>query len=214
MYYSGKSTQFFNKPTTYGLMMSYKGTGGQQKALDSGCLWMLDNGAYSGNFDEGKWLEKLVKYIPYAENCRGIVAPDAVILDENGEFLKGDWVETLKRLHFYSPKIRLHGYPVAYALQDDHEVNAIPWPLFDVLFVAGCDAYKESIEVERIARLAKEMGKGVHIGRVSQLRRIRLTWWADSYDGTTFIWEESVKHKRFDGILSGEKPMVKQWRLL
>lgn len=214
MYYSGKSAQFFNRPELYGLMMSYKVTGGQQKALDAGCMWMLDNGAYSGNFDEARWFKQLIKYKPYKQNCKGVVVPDRVILNDSGDFVKGDWKGTLERLIYYSPFVRLNGYTVAYALQDDHDINAIPWPLFDVLFVAGCDAYKESIEVERIARLAKEKGKGVHIGRVSQLRRIRLTWWADSYDGTTFKWEEQVKHKRFDGILSGEKPMVKQWRLL
>ena len=54
MYFSGRAKEFFRDECLYGLMLSYRQTGGQQRALDAGCLWMLDNGAFSGNFDESR----------------------------------------------------------------------------------------------------------------------------------------------------------------
>ena len=55
MYFSGRAAEFFRDSDLYGVMLSYKSTGGQQRALDMGCFWMLDNGAFSGNFDEPRW---------------------------------------------------------------------------------------------------------------------------------------------------------------
>jgi hypothetical protein len=213
MYFSGLSSQFFSCPARYGLMLSYRQTGGQQTALAQGCLWMLDNGAFSGNFNEERWIGQMEKLRPYGDQCRGIIAPDAVILDAGGRFVRGDWQGTLDKLHHYSPLIRAFGYPVAYALQDNHPLERITWELFDVLFVAGSTDYKESVEAERIGKEAKGRGKLVHIGRVSSVRRLKLTWWADSWDGTTFRWDSQAKLRMFNKAL----PAIKdggQWRLL
>lgn len=214
MYFSGRATEFLNHPDLYGLMLSYKQTGGQQKALDAGCLWMLDNGAFSGNFDEPRWLGQMGALLPYSAQCRGIVAPDAVILNRAGKFVKGDWKGTRERLDRYSPIIRGFGLPVAYALQDDHPIDSIPWPLFDVLFIAGTTEYKESIDVELIAREAKRRGKAVHIGRVSSERRIKITWWANSWDGTTFRWQPDEKHRIISGAIEKINTTFNQWRLI
>lgn len=214
MFFSGKAQEFLDRGDAYGLMLTYRATGGQQKALDFGCLWMLDNGAFSGNFHETRWLKQLDSMAKYAATCRGVIAPDAVILS-NGKFVKGDWQGTKQRLEYYSPLIRFVGLPVAYALQDDHPYDEIPWPLFDVLFVAGTSEYKESVQVERIAKEAKRQGKLVHIGRVSQVRRMDLTWWADSWDGTTFKYgDRDEKHTRFTNAIRRYDAGANQWRLL
>lgn len=215
MFFSALASQFLElSRTLYGLMITYKQTGGYKKALDEGCLWMLDNGAFSGNFDEERWLKQLKTLAPYASTCRGIVAPDAVIL-RDGKFVKGDWRGTAERLERYSPMIRAYGLPVAYALQDDHPPQAVPWDLFDVLFVAGTSEYKESVAAERIAKEAKERGKRVHIGRVSQVRRMDLTWWADSWDGSTFKYgDRTEKHLRFSRAIARYNQGANQYRLL
>lgn len=214
MYFSGRATEFFRDSTLYGVMLSYKATGGQKRALDNGCLWMLDNGAFSGNFDEPRWLKQVGKLLPYSEQCRGIVAPDAVILDKAGKFVKGDWHKTLQRLERYSPIIRGFGYPVAYALQDDHPLEEMPWHLFDVLFVAGTTKYKVSAQVEQIAKEAIRLGRRVHIGRVSSEKRVLITWWADSWDGTTFKWQPDKKHRLISGAISKIRTNCNQWRLI
>ncbi len=214
MYFSGRAAEFFRDSDLYGVMLSYKSTGGQQRALDNGCLWMLDNGAFSGNFDEPRWLGQMGRLLTHSEQCCGVVAPDAVILDRAGKFEKGDWYGTLQRLERYSPIIRGFGYPVAYALQDDHPLEEMPWWLFDVLFVAGTTEYKESVQVEQIAKEAIRFGKRVHIGRVSSAKRISLTWWADSWDGTTFKWDEDDKHRIISGAISKIRANCNQWRLI
>lgn len=214
MYFSGRAKEFIEHGDFYGLMLSYKPTGGQKLALSLGCLWMLDNGAFSGNFDEGRWVKQMDRLCQNAATCRGVIAPDAVILS-GGKFVKGDWQETRKRLEYYSPLIRSFGLPVAYALQDDHPLNEVPWPLFDVLFIAGNTEYKESIEAERIGREAKVRGKWVHIGRVSSVRRMNLTWWADSWDGTTFKYgDRDDKHRLFSGAVERYDNGGNQWRLV
>jgi len=215
MYFSAKSDQFFLEPCLYGLMLSYRQAGGQREALEAGCLWMLDNGAFSGNFDEDRWTKQMINLSPFAEQCRGVVAPDAVILDSGGNFVRGDWKGTRDRLVYYAPFIRALGFPVAYALQDDHPPDDVPWDLFDVLFVAGTTEYKEGAAAEHIARLAIARGKRVHIGRVSSARRIRITWYADSWDGTTFRYgKRDEKMRLFREAITETATKNNQWRLL
>lgn len=214
IYFSGKAQQYFDYPDLYGLMCSYKTTGGERRALDSGCRWMMDNGAFSGNFDEARWIKRMELYQKYTKTCYGIIAPDAVILDKRGDFVCGDWRETLNRLAYYAPIIRTLGFPVAYAVQDNHPLDAMPWNLLDVIFVAGNDDWKTSYQMEQIAIEAKRRGIWVHVGRVSSQKRIRATWWADSWDGTTFKWEPAKKYRRLNPLLSGEVVMAKQYKLL
>lgn len=216
MYFSAKAQEYLERDSTrYGLMLSYKPTGGQDVALKSGCLWMLDNGAFSGNFNEGRWMKQMESLASsYATTCRGIIAPDAVIFS-NGKFVKGDWEETRARLKYYSPLIRSFLLPVAYALQDDHPLDEVPWGMFETLFIAGTSEYKESAQVEAIAKKAKQRGKWVHVGRVSQVRRMDLTWWADSWDGTTFKYgDRQEKHVRFTSAMLRYETGFNQWRLL
>lgn len=193
MYFSGRATEFLQHGNQYGVMLSYKITGGERAALELGALWMLDNGAFSGNFEPERWRRRMGKLSRYADTCRGVIVPDAVILDANGDFVRGDWWGTLDRLMEYAPMVAGAGLPIAYAVQDDHPIDAIPWDEIDVLFIAGTEAWKQSFAVEQIAIEAKRQGKRVHIGRVSSERRIKATWFADSWDGTTFKWCPAVK---------------------
>ena len=215
MYYSGKTEQYFRNPLIYGCMFNaIKQTGKQWAALDMGCEWMLDNGAFSGKFSLDRWVRSLSKFVKYAATCKGVIAPDAVILDSNGNFVRGDWQETLKLFNLHRHVITDHGLPVAYALQDDHPIESVPFDSIDCLFVAGTSEYKESINAERISREALRRGIHVHIGRVSSLRRMRLCHYADSYDGTTFKWSPEDKHRRFDPFLASKSQTYFQQRML
>jgi hypothetical protein len=184
MYLSCRGADFENNPSHYGLMIGYRLPGGYKSVLEGGGSWMLDNGAFSGQFEEGRWLKMMRKLSSHSETCIGVISPDSVFLDQNFNFVKGDWLGTLEKLHNYSPVIRAAGYRVAYALQDDHPATKIPWDEFDTLFIAGTSEWKVSAEVEKMAMMAKNKGKWVHIGRVNTKKRLLATWWADSWDGT------------------------------
>jgi len=216
VYLSGKTSEFLEWGGRYGVMLSYRKTGQQDLALELGCKWMLDNGAFSGKFNERKWIQQMESLTPYKNNCLGAIAPDAVILDSNNNFVKGDWQKTLDRLHHYAPIIKSLGLPVAYALQDDHPLDCVPWDLFDCLFVAGTSEWKEtSVLCEQICLEARSKGKWVHIGRVSSYKRMRLTWYADSWDGTTFKYgDKQEKNIRFSNAMEDNKKKYNQLRMI
>jgi len=179
MYLSGKTQQFFTNPQVFGCMFSYRQTGGQNKALDSGCKWMLDNGAFTGNFNLVKWRQSLDRMLPYIENCLGIVVPD---VPYNG-------VETIHMFLKYHEVPRSLGYPVALATQNGMSSDMVPWDKLDVLFIGGDNEHKRGPEGKDLAMRGMELGKHVHVGRVSSLYSIKKFFsWADTWDGTTFVY--------------------------
>lgn len=162
---------------------------------------MLDNGAFSGNFVEEPWKERVRKLSRFSSSCLGIILPDYVLLGENKEFLGGDWKETLKMAHEYSPFVRSMGLPAAYALQDNHDPKYIPWDLFETLFVGCANDFKFSKQVEQICLEAKRRGKWVHHGRVSSALRMKQTYYADSWDTTAFIYDADEKRRVMESAL-------------
>jgi hypothetical protein len=194
MYLSATTAQFFQRPDIYGCMFSYRKTGRQDKALKAGCKWMLDNGAYTGNFEFVQWVLWLVTMIPYRKNCIGVVVPDVPY--------KAD--ETIRKFSQYYAVPEALGYKVAFATQDGMTPGMVPWPLFDVLFVGGSDGHKRGYEANILADEAKRHGKWVHVGRVSSPNTWGKYWtWADSFDGTTFTRGDSVKKfHQFSAALS------------
>ena len=190
MYLSGKTSQFFQHPDLYGCMFSYRTTGRQFEALANGCKWMLDNGAFTGNFNFEKWVLMLIRMKPYAHNCFGVVVPDVPY----------NAAQTLEKFHTYAPVVRELGYRVAFVTQNGLTVNDTPWGDFDVLFVGGDDAHKRGSEARALIAEAKSRGIYVHVGRVSSGDSIGQYWpIADSWDGTTFTYEKA------GGISEGKK---------
>lgn len=209
MYLSASTKQFFERPDLFGCMFSYRKIGGQDEALRAGCKWMLDNGAFTGNFIFRAWVLWLALLLPFRRNCLGIITPDVPF----------NALATIKRFFQYRAVPESLGYKVALATQDGMTPEMVPWTLFDVLFVGGSDEHKRGIEAVRLAQTAKQEGKWIHIGRVSGGGPIRKFWsWADSFDGTTFVrngatWTAEDKMRTISAALE-QVPGFTQWGML
>ena len=136
----------------------------------AGVPYGLDNGCFS-EFKEKEWL-RLV------EDCDRntpifITVPDIV----------GDAVRTLDLFKIY--KRKLHGLPTCLVLQDGIGNLPIPWDELAAVFVGGSDTFKTSTEAMNACKVAKMLGKWVHVGRVNSTQRA-LYWKdiADSCDGS------------------------------
>lgn len=198
MYFSGSTRQFFNRPDLFGVMfnISFKMTKGID-ALEQGCNFFIDNGIYANKFNPVLWYSELVStYLPYKHNCYGVIIPDYLYYLPNKQ-VRGDWQKTLKRFYLFYPYAKYHGFKIAYASQDGQPVDLVPWDKIDVLFIGGSDYHKRGLEAEKLALKAKQLGKHVHVGRVSSVSAIKKYFgWADSWDGTTFIYEPDKKEEK------------------
>ena len=142
----------------------------------AGWLWAADNGCFttSGTWRDDRWMGWLEKPHPRA-GCLMATVPDVV----------GDHTATLDRFRRYADRVRELRYPVAFVLQDGASEAGVPWVDIDCLFIGGTTSFKQGLVAERLARVARERGKWVHVGRVNSLKRL-LHWHgvADSSDGT------------------------------
>lgn len=129
----------------------------------AGVPWAADNGCFSNpeGFDLNVYMGWLRDLAPYADSCLFATAPDVV----------GDAPATLARSLPVLPMIRKAGYPAALVAQDGLEEMEVPWNAFDVLFIGGSTRWK--LAAEALTRMAREMGKWVHMGRVNSYRRLR-----------------------------------------
>jgi len=168
----------------FGMMESLTATGSGKAGLhpvmlDAGVPWALDNGAFTGKFEQGKLFSKMEAIKEWKETCLFIVTPDVV----------GDHVATLAQFPRYAKIIRKFGYPVAFISQDGLAPNITPWDDFEVLFIGGTDEHKLGREAGLLIDEAIRRGKWVHIGRVNSRKRILQFWRADSWDGTHIGYE-------------------------
>ena len=136
----------------------------------SGKPYGLDNGCFS-RFPEKQWLNLLKK----AEEDKPVFVclPDLV----------GDARRTLDLFNIFKPITA--GLPRALVLQDGIGQFEIPWNDIDAVFVGGTDEFKISNECINACKVAKMLGKWVHIGRVNTSSRVK-NWLelGDSLDGS------------------------------
>ncbi|HEY2427949.1 MAG TPA: hypothetical protein VGI06_03385 [Acidimicrobiales bacterium] len=85
-----------------------------------------------------------------------------------------DWHATLSMSRPWLRRIRGLGATAALCAQEGMTPGSIPWDEFDCLFIGGRDAFKEGPLVRDACREAKRRGKWVHMGRVNNLRRMRV----------------------------------------
>ncbi|SDL75642.1 hypothetical protein SAMN05421874_128110 [Nonomuraea maritima] len=153
----------------------------QGNKLEEGWEFCIDNGAFSGRYvGDDEFLRLLRKLRHLRQWCRFVVAPDVPFNHP------GTWRRSRDMLR----RIRDAGFPAALAAQDlmdldtwDHDDD------YDVLFIAGTDAFKLSRAAAALAAYAVEIGKWVHMGRVSSLKRYRYAAaiGCDSVDGTYLV---------------------------
>jgi len=155
-------------------------------AAAPGVPWAADNGCFSAKWDAGRWMAWLKAQVGYLGSCLFAVVPDVV----------ADASATRERFDRWAPPVAALGYRLAYVLQDG--ADELPWDDFDVLFVGGSTAYKESMEASRWAAEAKARGKATHMGRVNSLRRMRIAEREgyDTVDGTFLAFGPDVNLPR------------------
>jgi hypothetical protein len=122
----------------------------------------LDNGCYSGKFDEKKFDVYLDKIADKKHLCLFLVMPDAMC----------DPVGTMNLWRKYYDKYK--AWPLAFVAQDGQE--AMPYPPDDewqCLFIGGSTEWKMSQGAKRCIQYAVDKGKHVHIGRINSYRRFK-----------------------------------------
>lgn len=173
-----------------GLMAQPRSNG---PAAAPGVPWAADNGCFTTSaWDSSRWATWLDAQRPYLDSCLFAVVPDCV----------ADAAKTRRLFDWCAPVAADKGYPLAYVLQDGAG-DEIPWDDFDVLFVGGTTAYKESDEASHLAQDARAKGKRTHMGRVNTLRRMRLAEREgyDTVDGTFLAFGPDVNLPRLHRMM-------------
>jgi len=115
--------------------------------------------------------------------CLFVTAPDVV----------GDALATARLFEVWWRALARRGLPIALVAQDGVERLgpwlATVWPRIDALFIGASTEWKLGPEAERLAALARERGKWVHMGRVNSVRRIRYaaSIGCNSVDGSGWV---------------------------
>lgn len=140
----------------------------------SGKQYGLDNGCFK-RFNKDTWyrLIKEAKEQDLVNQPMFVCAPDIV----------GDARRTLELFDMFYEVIK--PLKVCLVLQDGIGEFSIDWERLDAVFVGGSDAFKISNEAINACKVAKMLGKWVHVGRVNTVERVR-NWvgLADSIDGS------------------------------
>jgi hypothetical protein len=175
IYISGSAKALVNLYGSNYLATLYSPRQGTHIAL--GERWAADNDCYTlgDQFNLDVYLTWLECCRPYQRNCLFATAPDVV----------GDASATLERSMPVLPMLRDLGYKPAFVAQDGIRIQDIPWEAFDCLFIGGTTEWKLSPDARLVAKLAKGVGKWVHMGRVNSARRflIAYKWGCHSVDG-------------------------------
>lgn len=161
-------------------------------------FFAIDCGAYSKGADHRtfnfarweKWTMKRLAAIAQAgamDRLLFVVIPDAIDVSADGYEVTSHPAETLRRFRQLAPQVRAAGAPAALVIQPGMRPSDIPWDMVDYVFIGGDTAWKESdAGAGRVVKVAKAMGKPVHVGRVNTQRRIQImaAWGVDTIDGT------------------------------
>jgi len=148
----------------------------------------IDNGMFSpkgrASFAWDRY-EKMIK-TALAQEKREVLAKLNFFAIPDEPF---DWPKTLEKFNASKERVKLlrsYEAPAALCIQNGATVKDIPWEDIDVIFIGGDDQYKEGPDAEAISKEARRRGKGVHMGRVNNNKRLNTAsrWQADSADGT------------------------------
>lgn len=151
---------------------------------------MIDNGMFSGRWQEDIWLRRLEALQPHQANCIGVIVPDVI----------SDHADTLARWREYAPAVKQLGYKAAFATQLGATVDNLPWDEIDVLFIGDSEVNRRQYCWPLIDE-AKRRGLWVHIGRVNSASAIMRYCQADSVDGTNFKFGSHQSNQAIERIL-------------
>jgi len=161
----------------------------------AGVPYGIDNGCYVG-FREKEFF-KLVDEVRDGEHQIDFIRPKFVCAPD----IVGDATRTLDLYDYF--KRKLIGLPVCLVLQDGIGNHRIPWDELSAVFVGGSDTFKTSTEAMNACKVARMLGKWVHVGRVNSEARAR--WWkdmADSCDGSGVTrWADTKYDTHISAVL-------------
>lgn len=162
----------------------------------AGVPYGLDNGCFS-RFEQKTW-ERLLEECETKQMPKFVTLPDIV----------GSAARTLDLFDEF--ELRTNGLPRALVLQDGIGNFRIPWRKISAVFVGGSDAFKISQEAIDAARVAKMLGKWVHVGRVNTIARLQ-PWakLADSIDGSGISKYDHMLEEVLS-YLTGEADILRQ----
>lgn len=140
--------------------------------LVEGAIWAYDNGCFSGELNEAKWMRKMTRYAD-APNCKFAVVPDKLCDAKATDELWPKYASIVKEL----------GYKAAYVTQNG--CTDIPEDA-DAVFTGGDNDWKFGPDAQKLIEKAKSKGLWCHMGRVNSRKRIRYakSCGYDSVDGT------------------------------
>lgn len=161
--------------------------------VKEGRSWCYDNDCFNGGFDPFTWWTTLTKLLPYRKQCLFIATPDVV----------GDAYATKSLWYEWYPRIKSVKLPVAYVVQNGQADLDFP-EKFDWIFVGGDDDFKEGDEGARCIKLAKALGKKVHMGRVNSYRRLRYAklMGCDTVDGTYICFGKNINTPKLTSMMN------------
>ena len=122
-------------------------------------VFAIDNGAFGG-FKEPGFMSLLRREVHARHKCLFVCAPDVV----------GDHPATSALFAKYA-YLAEEGWPLAFVAQNGCLPGDVPWEKIRCLFVGGKDPWKDGTEVRELVRVARKLGKHVHIGRVNTAKR-------------------------------------------
>jgi len=181
-------------------VLGYIDTPAQGNVRPRGVFWIADNGCFSNNFDQNKWISWLKFHAPHNGTCLFATVPDVV----------GNAAETLERSRPWFKPVREMNYPVAYVAQDGIERTRVPWSQFDTLFLGGSNEFKLGPIAREYAQRALQKGKTVHGGRVNSRLRYRYmqSIGATTVDGTFLVFGPQINLPRLLGWMHEEGKCV------
>lgn len=161
--------------------------------------WIMDNDAFGGGFDPGKFFAYLLKIQNHWGRCIFVAVPDSV----------ANAIETLHLFRHWAWQIKAMGLPVGFVAQDGQESLPFP-PEYDALFIGGTTDWKLSDCAEYCIEVAKSQGKWVHVGRVNSQKRIKhfQLMGVDSVDGTALAFGADKNFKILNKQLA-QMPLMK-----
>lgn len=141
---------------------------------NAGGAFAIDNGAFCG-FDRKAFASLLEREWPNRDRCLFVTCPDVV----------GSMARTLDLFHYRFDWMSSE-WRLALVVQDGAEHVQLPWQKIDVVFIGGRDPWKDSQATADIIRVAKILGKHVHVGRVNTAKRYKhfRDLGADTCDGS------------------------------
>jgi len=137
-----------------------------------GTEWGLDNGCFK-RFREKTWQRMVNECYEMEVRPKFVCLPDIV----------GDARRTIELFKMFTE--HTGGLKSCLVLQDGIGNHDLPWCKIKAVFVGGSDDFKVSAECMGAVKVAKYLGKWVHVGRVNTAERVK--YWlgiADSIDGS------------------------------